>query len=126
MRPAAPPPPGFGLARSGRVALRLHVPGRGQVTILTVEPGDIYGWSAIVPPYRSTSTGAGGGPRRARAARWRGRRPGGGLVVISATEAPAHGPGFLARKDLGALFALVRDDGRRLIGPTVRDGAGRA
>src|SRR3990172_8395314 len=50
-------------------------------------------------------------------------RPGRGLVVISATEAPAHGPGFLARKDLGALFALVRDDGRRLIGPTVRDGA---
>ena len=43
--------------------------------------------------------------------------------MISATEAPAHGPGFLARKDLGALFALVRDDGRRLIGPTVRDGA---
>ena len=40
------PTTGFGLVLSGRVALRLHVPGRGQVTILTVEPGDIYGWTA--------------------------------------------------------------------------------
>jgi CRP/FNR family cyclic AMP-dependent transcriptional regulator len=41
----------------GRVALRTLVPERGMVTILTVEPGDILGWSAIVPPHRSTSTG---------------------------------------------------------------------
>ncbi len=27
-----------------------------MVTILTVEPGDIVGWSALVAPYRSTST----------------------------------------------------------------------
>ena len=40
----------------GRVALRTRVPERGLVTILTVEPGDIVGWSAIVPPYRATST----------------------------------------------------------------------
>jgi CRP-like cAMP-binding protein len=40
----------------GRVALRLLVPERGATTILTVEPGDIVGWSAIVPPHRSTST----------------------------------------------------------------------
>lgn len=40
----------------GRVALRMHVPERGTTTILTVEPGDIVGWSAIVPPHRSTST----------------------------------------------------------------------
>jgi len=59
------PTTGFGLVLSGRVALRLHVPGRGQVTILTVEPGDIYGWSAIVPPYRSTSTGVAVEPVRA-------------------------------------------------------------
>jgi CRP-like cAMP-binding protein len=38
----------------GRVALRMLVPERGMVTILTVEPGDIVGWSAIVPPYRGT------------------------------------------------------------------------
>ena len=59
------PTTGFGLVLSGRVALRLHVPGRGQVTILTVEPGDTYGWSAIVPPYRSTSTGVAVEPVRA-------------------------------------------------------------
>jgi len=40
----------------GRVALRVRVPERGQVTILTVEPGDVLGWSAVVPPYRATST----------------------------------------------------------------------
>jgi CRP/FNR family transcriptional regulator, cyclic AMP receptor protein len=40
----------------GRVALRTRVPERGMVTILTVEPGDVVGWSAVVPPYRATST----------------------------------------------------------------------
>jgi CRP-like cAMP-binding protein len=40
----------------GRIALRLRVPERGNVTILTVEPGDVVGWSALVPPYRATST----------------------------------------------------------------------
>jgi CRP/FNR family cyclic AMP-dependent transcriptional regulator len=42
----------------GRIALQMHVPERGTATILTVEPGDIVGWSAIVPPHRSTSTAA--------------------------------------------------------------------
>lgn len=46
----------FGIVSSGRVALRLLVPERGPVTILTVEPGDVIGWSALVPPHRSTST----------------------------------------------------------------------
>jgi CRP-like cAMP-binding protein len=32
------------------------VPERGDFTILTVEPGDVYLWSALVPPYRATST----------------------------------------------------------------------
>jgi CRP-like cAMP-binding protein len=40
----------------GRIGLRLRVPERGNVTILTVEPGDVVGWSALVPPYRATST----------------------------------------------------------------------
>lgn len=48
--------PGLGIVRSGRVALRLQVPGRGPVTVLTVEAGDLLGWSAVVAPYRSTST----------------------------------------------------------------------
>lgn len=39
----------------GRVALRLRVPERGdRVTIVTVEPGDLLGWSAVVAPYRAT------------------------------------------------------------------------
>jgi CRP-like cAMP-binding protein len=46
----------FAIVSRGRVALRLRVPERGQVTILTVEPGDVVGWSALVPPHRSTST----------------------------------------------------------------------
>ena len=41
---------------SGRVALRLRVPERGPTTILTIEAGDVVGWSAVVPPHRSTST----------------------------------------------------------------------
>ncbi len=45
----------LGVVLSGRVALRMLVPERGMVTILTVEPGDIVGWSAIVPPYRGSS-----------------------------------------------------------------------
>lgn len=40
----------------GRVGLRVRVPERGQVTVLTVESGDVVGWSAIVPPHRATST----------------------------------------------------------------------
>jgi CRP-like cAMP-binding protein len=46
----------LGIVHRGRVALRSHVPGRGAVTVLTVEPADIFGWSALVPPYRATST----------------------------------------------------------------------
>ena len=46
----------LGIVIMGRVALRTLVPERGDVTILTVEPGDVFGWSAVVPPYRVTST----------------------------------------------------------------------
>lgn len=46
----------LGIVRSGRVALRLRVPERGPTTILTIEPGDVVGWSAVVSPHRSTST----------------------------------------------------------------------
>jgi CRP/FNR family transcriptional regulator, cyclic AMP receptor protein len=46
----------FAIVTHGRVALRMHVPERGPITILTVEPGDVVGWSAVVPPHRSTST----------------------------------------------------------------------
>jgi CRP/FNR family transcriptional regulator, cyclic AMP receptor protein len=46
----------LGLVIAGRMGLRLRVPERGAVTIMTVEPGDVVGWSAVVPPHRSTST----------------------------------------------------------------------
>jgi len=46
----------FAIVVRGRVALRMRVPERGTATILTVEPGDVVGWSALVPPHRSTST----------------------------------------------------------------------
>jgi CRP-like cAMP-binding protein len=48
--------PFLGIVTEGRVALRMTVPERGAMTILTVEPGDVVGWSAIVRPHRSTST----------------------------------------------------------------------
>ncbi len=40
----------------GRVALQMRVPERGSITILTLEAGDIVGWSAIVEPFRSTTS----------------------------------------------------------------------
>jgi len=46
----------FGVLVSGLLGMQVLVPGRGTVTLLTVEPGDVYGWSAVVPPHRSTST----------------------------------------------------------------------
>ena len=46
----------LGLVVAGRVALRDLVPGRGSVTLMTVEAGDIFGWSAPIPPFRSTTT----------------------------------------------------------------------
>jgi len=46
----------FGVLISGLLGMQVMVPGRGTVTLLTVEPGDVYGWSALVPPHRSTST----------------------------------------------------------------------
>ena len=52
----ADPTPYLAIVITGRVALRMRLPGRGPVTIATVEPGDIVGWSAVVAPYRATST----------------------------------------------------------------------
>ena len=54
----------FGIVLEGRVALRLLVPERGAVTVMTVEPGDVVGWSALVPPYRATSTAVAVEPTR--------------------------------------------------------------
>lgn len=36
------------LVRKGRVALEMNVPGRGSVRILTIGPGEMLGWSAVL------------------------------------------------------------------------------
>lgn len=47
--------PFLGFIETGRVALRLRVPERGEaLTIVTIEPGEILGWSAVVEPFRAT------------------------------------------------------------------------
>lgn len=50
------PTPFLGIVVRGRVALRVHVPERGAMTVLTVDAGELLGWSALVPPHRSTAT----------------------------------------------------------------------
>jgi CRP/FNR family cyclic AMP-dependent transcriptional regulator len=46
----------LGVVVSGRVALRLRSPGGQDRSILTVEPGDVFGWSAVLPQPFATST----------------------------------------------------------------------
>jgi CRP/FNR family transcriptional regulator, cyclic AMP receptor protein len=41
----------FYVVRRGRVALELFVPGRGALTIETVDAGEVVGWSWLFPPY---------------------------------------------------------------------------
>ena len=48
--------PFLAIVVQGRVALRMRVPERGAITVLTLDPGDIVGWSAVVDPHRSTTT----------------------------------------------------------------------
>jgi CRP/FNR family cyclic AMP-dependent transcriptional regulator len=52
---------GCWLIRAGQVALETAVPGRGQVVVHTLGPGDVLGWSWLVPPHRwhfsATATG---------------------------------------------------------------------
>ncbi|QXV56528.1 Crp/Fnr family transcriptional regulator [Amycolatopsis sp. TNS106] len=37
---------------SGHVAVDTHVPHRGPVTLQSVGPGELLGWSWLIPPYR--------------------------------------------------------------------------
>ena len=46
----------FGVVLSGRIGLHLTVSGRGQITLETVEAGEVFGVSALVPPHRATTT----------------------------------------------------------------------
>jgi CRP-like cAMP-binding protein len=40
------------LVRSGKVAIESYVPGRGSLKVDTLGPGDILGWSVLLPPFR--------------------------------------------------------------------------
>ncbi len=42
----------FYLIRHGRVLLETFVPGRGAMTIETLDEGEVIGWSWLFPPYR--------------------------------------------------------------------------
>jgi CRP-like cAMP-binding protein len=46
----------MGVLVTGRIGIRLGLPGLEDRTVLTIEPGDIFGWSAVVPPSIATST----------------------------------------------------------------------
>jgi len=55
----------FFLVRHGIVALETYVPNRGPLTFDTVAPGEIAGWSWLVPPHRWHFTGRAVDPVRA-------------------------------------------------------------
>ncbi|RMF36818.1 MAG: cyclic nucleotide-binding domain-containing protein [Planctomycetota bacterium] len=44
------------LIHTGRIALEMNVPGRGAVRILTLGPGEMLAWSALVGEGRMTAT----------------------------------------------------------------------
>ena len=41
--------------RAGRVGLEVRAPGIGSVRLLTLGPGEVLGWSWLVPPHRWTA-----------------------------------------------------------------------
>ena len=49
---AGQPSEAFYALRHGRVALEVHAPGKGALTIQTLQAGDILGWSWLFPPHR--------------------------------------------------------------------------
>ena len=42
----------FYLVQEGKVAIQIHAPNKGVITLQTVGPGDIIGWSWLFPPYK--------------------------------------------------------------------------
>jgi CRP/FNR family transcriptional regulator, cyclic AMP receptor protein len=45
------PARGCWLIHGGCIALDLMIPGRGRVVVQTLGPGDVLGWSWLLPPY---------------------------------------------------------------------------
>lgn len=59
------PADAFYVVRRGRVALELFIPNRGALTVETIEPGEVVGWSWLFPPYRWHFDGRAVEPTRA-------------------------------------------------------------
>ena len=53
---------GCWLILAGQVALQTQIPGRGDVVVQTLGPGDVLGWSWLVPPYVWHFTAIAAGP----------------------------------------------------------------
>lgn len=43
------------LIQEGQVTIEMEVAGYGQVMVYTVEPGQLFGWSALFPPRRKSA-----------------------------------------------------------------------
>jgi len=46
------PADAFWVLRQGRVALEIHAPGRGALTISTIGENEVLGWSWLLPPHQ--------------------------------------------------------------------------
>jgi CRP/FNR family cyclic AMP-dependent transcriptional regulator len=53
------------LIQEGQVAIEIHVPGRGRMTILTLGPGQLLAWSSLFTSQRKTASGRTLSPTRA-------------------------------------------------------------
>ena len=49
---AGEPADRFWIIRQGHVALEIHAPGRGPLTVQSIGENDVVGWSWLVPPYQ--------------------------------------------------------------------------
>jgi CRP/FNR family cyclic AMP-dependent transcriptional regulator len=53
---AGEPADALGVIVTGRIAIRPSVPGSEPRTILTLEDGDLFGWSTVLPGSKATSS----------------------------------------------------------------------
>ena len=86
------PNPRLYIVEEGLVALQITVPGRGPVTILSVGPGDLFGWSSLFDGHPKTAVARAGSNERARtgcqaASRRMRQRRGAGLCDHAANPA---------------------------------------
>lgn len=80
--------PFVAVVEAGRVALQVRVPERGdRITTVTVEPGELLGWSGVVAPFRATMDAVAMEPTR-----------------LLALDAPALRDALAADHELGTEF----------------------